>query len=551
MNRPTSSIAAALLTIACCVAAVVVNAEQGDAPNILLIVADDLGFSDLGCYGGEIETPNLDRLADGGLRLTQFYTTGRCCPSRAGLLTGLYPHRVGLGHMTQDIDQPGYRGRLAEGVMTIGDQLSRAGYRTFLSGKWHLGTDDPTRHGFEEFYGTLTSAKTFWDPSHYRRLPEGRQARKYDEAEFYGTDALADHAIDFLGQAHQTPEKPWFLYLAFNAPHFPLQARPRTIAKYAGRYTEGWDVARERRLARMKRLGVIPHTTSLTPRSPYYHWAAAQSAPNPAWDSLSKDRQADLARRMAIYAAMVDSMDQNVGRILSDLDSRGELDNTLIVFTSDNGACAEWDMYGFDGKSGPNNTLHRGKEIVTMGSHGTFHSAGSGWANTSNAPWRLYKHYNHEGGIAVPCIVHWPARMKTGQPSRGGHIDATPTHLIDILPTFLDAAGQPSLKHSASRLQGQSLLPLLADEALQQRKLFFEHEGNRAVRSGRWKLVALRGQPWELYDMDSDRTELSDLASKRLNLVKRLSASWNTWATDNHVTPLPRDYHVPYVPVGD
>ncbi len=547
MKRTVGSV---FFSVTCCLSVCMVHAEQRDAPNILLIVADDLGFSDLGCYGGEIETPNLDRLAAGGLRLTQFYTTGRCCPSRAALLTGLYPHRVGLGHMTQDIGQPGYRGRLAEGAKTIAEQLAPAGYRSFLSGKWHLGTEDPTEHGFEEFYGTLTSAKTFWDPDHYRRLPADRQPRTYDAAAFYGTDALADHAIDFLGQAHQTPEKPWFLYVAFNAPHFPLQARPEAIAKYANRYAQGWDVAREQRLARMKQLGVIPNTTSLTPRSPFYDWAAAESAPNPAWDSLPQDRQADLARRMAIYAAMVDSMDQNIGRILSELEGRGERENTLIVFTSDNGACAEWDMNGFDGKSGPDNTLHRGKEIETMGSHGTFHSAGSGWANASNTPWRLYKHYNHEGGIAVPCIIHWPARMRADQPSQSGRIDATPTHLIDILPTLLDAVGQPSRTHAAWSLHGNSLLPLFADEARQERELFFEHEGNRAVRSGRWKLVALRGQPWELYDMNTDRTELNDLASKRPNLVKRLSASWDRWAANNHVTPLPRDYQVPYVPVS-
>lgn len=547
-------------------------------PNILLIVADDLGFSDLGCYGGEIETPNLDQLAENGLRLTQFYTTGRCCPSRASLLTGRYPHRVGLGHMTQDIGQPGYQGQVSKDARTIAQQLSGAGYRSFLSGKWHLGTDDPTQHGFEEFYGTLTSAKTFWDADHYLRLPErrregeGEKGREESSSEpqnspsprlslssdsFYGTDALADHAIEFLNTARETPDNPWFLYLAINAPHFPLQAPKSLIEKYADRYIDGWDVARQRRLVRMKKFGIVPKDVTLSPRSPHFDWGESTPADNPAWDSLEKDRQADLARRMAIYAAMVDSMDQNIGRVLNDLRERGELENTLIVFTSDNGACAEWDHFGFDIKSSPNNKLHRGDEIEAMGSPGTFHSAGSGWANVSNTPWRLYKHYNHEGGIAVPCIVHWPARMQSAS-SRRGAIDETPAHLIDILPTFTEAAYR---RHPAAAVtskvaagsrqydvDGASILPLLDGEKIAERQLFFEHEGNRAVRDGQWKLVALRDQPWELYDMQTDRTELNNLVAEHPETVARLSTAWDAWAAKNHVTPLPNDYHVEYVP---
>ena len=514
-------------------------------PNILLMVADDLGFSDLGCYGGEIETPNLDQLAENGLRLTQFYTTGRCCPSRASLLTGRYPHRVGLGHMTQDIGQSGYRGQVSDDARMIAQQLSDAGYRSFLSGKWHLGTDDPTKHGFEEFYGTLTSAKTFWDADHYLRLPAGRRSRQYAKGKFYGTDALADHAIDFLKTARETPDKPWFLYLAMNAPHFPLQAPKPLIDKYADRYVDGWDVARQQRLARMKELGIVPNGTALTPRSAYFDWGESRPANNPAWDSLNHDRQADLARRMAIYAAMVDSMDQNIGRVLNDLRESGELENTLIVFTSDNGACAEWDYFGFDIKSSPNNKLHRGDEIEEMGSPGTFHSAGSGWANVSNSPWRLYKHYNHEGGIAVPCIFHWPAGS-----SQRGAIDDTPSHLIDVLPTFIQAigSGNSMSKQSPYEGDGTSLLPLLESEATVQRHLFFEHEGNRAVRDGQWKLVALRDQPWELYDMRTDRTELNNLATEHPESVARLSKAWDEWAVKNNVTQLPDDYRVAYVP---
>lgn len=512
-----------------------------DRPNILLIVADDLGFSDLGCFGGEIQTPNLDHLAEGGLRLTQFYTTGRCCPSRASLLTGHYPHAVGLGHMTQDIGRPGYRGRLAEDAQTIAARLNAFGYRSFLSGKWHLGTDDPTEHGFEEFYGTLVSAKTFWVPEHFLRLPKGRPQRKYAEGKFYGTDALADHALDFLSLAGETPEQPWFLYLSFNAPHFPLHAPNETIAKYAERYHDGWDVLRAQRLAEMKSLGIVSSETSLTPRSEYYDWGESSGQDIPAWESLPKDRRADLARRMAIYAAMVDRMDQNIGRVLDELRARNELGNTLIVFTSDNGACAEWDTLGFDIKSGVDNILHRGEAIESMGSRGTFHSAGSGWANASNTPWRLYKHFNHEGGIAVPCIVHWPDRV-----SRSGSIDPTPTHLIDLAATVLDAA--TGAESRPDGFSGESLLPLLHGKSLPDRKLFFEHEGNRAVRDGRWKLVALRERPWELYDIQNDRTELTDLIAGEPEVAKRLEAEWDSWANENHVTPLPEDYGVKYLP---
>jgi arylsulfatase len=255
---------------------------------------------------------------------------------------------------------------------------------------------------------------------------------------------------------------------------------------------------------------------------------------------------------MAIYAAMVDRMDQNIGRVLSDLDRQGELDNTLIIFTSDNGACAEWDAFGFDIKSGPQNILHRGDQIDRMGSKSTYHSVGSGWANASNTPWRLYKHFNHEGGIAVPCIIHWPAATEEA----AGTISDSPTHLIDLVPTALSAAGAPSTGSTTTRselsaptaLPGRSLLPLLQGKGIAATPLYFEHEGNRAVRDGRWKLVALRNQPWELYDMQVDRLELNDLAADRPALVRRLSAMWEQWAAANHVTPLPTDYEVEYLP---
>ena len=512
-------------------------------PNVLLIVADDLGYSDLGCYGGEIETPHLDSLAENGIRLTRFYNMGRCCPSRACILTGQYPHRVGLGHMTQDIGRPGYRGRLSEDAQTIAQVLAGGGYRSFISGKWHLGTEDPTKHGFEEFYGTLVSAKTFWDPDHFLRLPEGRPKRDYEPEKFYATDAMTDHAIDFLDQAHRTPDKPWFLYLAYNAPHFPLQAPKKDIAKYADRYHGGWDVARDKRLARMKKLGIVPDSTKLTPRSPWWDYGEVNTGTNPEWTSLPKDRRADLARRMAIYAAMVDRMDQNIGRVVSDLKNKGELDNTLIIFLSDNGACAEWDPHGFDIKSSPNNILHTADKIEHMGEPGTFHSAGSGWANASNTPWRLYKHFCHEGGIASPCIVHYPSRF-----GRGGAIDHRRAHIMDLLPTIAKLAGvdyQGKLELPGS---GTSFIKQLeGNPKVIRSAFFFEHEGNRAVLFGKWKLVGLKDQPWELYDLKADRTELNNLIGEKASLARAIQTRWEFWAKENLVTPLPKDYQVPYL----
>jgi arylsulfatase A-like enzyme len=522
------------------------SAFAADRPNILLIVADDLGFSDLGCYGGEIKTPNLDTIAKNGVRLTRFYSTGRCCPSRASILTGLYPHRAGLGHMVKDLGRPGYQGRVADDAVTIGEVLKASGYRTFLSGKWHLGTDDPTKHGFEEFYGTLVSAKTFWDPNHFMRLPMGRKARKYSDDDFYGTNALTDHALDFLKQARQTPDDSWFLYLAFNAPHFPLHAPKKDIAKYADTYNVGWDEIRRQRHQRLKQLGIISDDTKLSPRSRYWDWGEEETGTNPAWEDVPVDRRKDLARRMAVYAAMVDVMDRNIGRMISDLIDNDELTNTLVIFISDNGACAEWDPYGFDVKSSPNNILHRGEQIERMGAHGTYHSVGSGWANASNSPWRLYKHYNHEGGISSPCIVQWPAELK-----RRGEIDHRPSHLIDLMPTVLEAANthypnQARGKNTAP-LAGKSILPLLRGESVKKRALYFEHEGNRAVTQGRWKLTALKGQPWVLYDLESDRTELIDLAAKQPDIVDKLDEQWSEWAEDNFVTPLPKDLGAAYL----
>lgn len=511
-------------------------------PNILLIVADDLGYSDLGCYGGEIETPNLDRLAENGVRLTQFYNTGRCCPSRASILTGQYPHRVGLGHMTIDLKRPGYRGRVSEAAQTIAQVLQPAGYRSFIAGKWHLGTADPTKHGFEEFYGTLVSCKRFFDPDHLLRLPEGRKARHYGAGEFYATDAITDHALDFLDMARQTPGKPWFLYLAHSAPHFPLHAPKLEIEKYAKRYLGGWDQLRANRLARMKLLGIVGPETPLTPRSPYWNYGETVTATNPAWEEISEPgRKEDLARRMAIFAAMIDRMDQQIGRVVDDLKKNGEIENTLIVFLSDNGACAEWDWRGFDTQSSNNNILHTDEDLELMGGPGTYHSVGSGWANASNTPWRMYKHYNYEGGINSPGIIHWPSRLS----GKAGALFHKPTHIIDLMPTIIAAGGVDY--EGKMPLPGVDLFEQLNDDSSGIRTLYFEHESNRAIREGNWKLVALKYNPWELYDMTDIRTERLNVAGKYQDVVARLSAKWEVWAEANDVTPLPTDYQVKYL----
>lgn len=558
-----SSVACLVALTASLTAAVLGAAPR---PNLLLILADDLGFSDLGCYGSEIKTPVLDGLAANGLRLTQFYNSARCCPSRASLMTGLYPHQAGLGNMTADegAEFPGYRGRINQQCVTLGEVLQSAGYRTLAAGKWHVGDFDPTTRGFDDFYGWYRGyGVDSWNERMMIRLPAGRPQRHYEPGKFYATDAITDHALDFLAAARQESGKPWFLYLAYQAPHFPLQAPAEEIAKYEKVYAQGWDKIREQRLARMKQLGLVPATMSLTPRSriPLPALARQHGLPagldvNPAWDSLDPERRADLARRMAVFAAMVDRMDSNIGRVIADLRAHRELDNTFVVFLSDNGACAEWDPYGFDltlpppekaepgtgvnaGTQNAPSVLHRGEELQRLGGPGSYIAYGSAWANAGNAPLRLYKHYAHEGGICTPFIMHWPAGIK-----RPGSIDTRAVgHLIDVMPTFVELAGaQYPAQHSGHAIlpmEGVSLVPLSRGAPLARTNwLCWEHEGNRAVRDGQWKLVGFGGGAgWELYDIVADRGEQNNLAGQYPNRVKAMAAYWEDWAKRCLVVP--------------
>lgn len=507
-------------------------------PNILLILADDLGFSDLGCYGGEINTPNLDQLAADGLRFTQFYNSARCCPSRASLLTGLYPHQAGVGMMTGDFELPGYRGFLKNECATLAEVLGAGGYHTYLSGKWHVGKRGPIDRGFDDFYGMLGGFGSFWDEELYVRLPKGRPQRSYEKGEFYATDAITDHALDFIEDS-RSDHRPYFLYLAYNAPHFPLQAPKEEVAKYEKLYEKGWDRIREERLKRMKQLHIVDDDTPLTPRSEYWDRDRNISGINPAWDSIDPDRQKDLVKRMAIYAAMIDRMDQNIGRVIDNLRENGELDNTLILFCSDNGACAEWDPWGFDDWQTTSNFLHRKKDLERMGNPESYHSYGSGWANASSTPLRLYKHYGHEGGISTPLIVHWPQEVK-----RAGGIDHRPGHFIDFMATFVDVAETPYPEkfhgHSILPMEGESMVPSFKDETAEKRTLCFEHEQHCGIRQGKWKLSKIKERDWELYNIDVDRTEMNNLADDYPDVVKKMKEAWEEWANRTHVYPRSR-----------
>ena len=527
-------IARLLLVKLLCLTALSLSAASAPRPNILLILADDLGFSDLGCYGSSIATPNLDRLAAGGLRFTQFYNAARCCPTRAALLTGLYPHQAGVGHMLGAWRPPSYTAGLGENTATIAELLRDSGYRTYHVGKWHVGgvgpslavdnpaaRNHPMNRGFDRAYGSGGGGNYFA----LTPLYSDRQNIKAGE-DFYATDAFTDNAVKFL-EAHGTEykDKPFFLHLCYTAPHFPLHAKPADIAKYRGKFAHGWDAERERRFAKQKELGLFPRDAQLSPRAPEAK----------AWKDLPAAERADWDLRMAVYAGMIDCMDQGIGRVLDAVKKLGAESNTLVVFLSDNGASAEF----MDTWPNPARGHKPGSEAGTRESHKCLEV---GWANAGNTPFREHKMWDHEGGISTPLIVSWPAGL-VGQASRlpVGAFVREPGHVIDLQPTFLELAGAKypdKLKNRAlTPLPGQSLLPVLQGKPLGERTLAWEHEGNRAVRVGDWKLVASFRGPWELYDLSRDRSELKNLAAQQPAKVKELTAAWQQWADKVGVVP--------------
>ena len=492
-------------------------------PNILLVMVDDMGYSDLGCYGGEIQTPHVDALAAKGLKFTQFYNAGRCCPTRATLLTGRYPHEVGMGWMTTaDLGTSGYTGDLSPEHPTIGELLKAQGYRTYLAGKWHLTSYKklspdslikdswPLQRGFDRFYGLIKGSSSFFKPEY---LAYGNHLIEAP-ADYYFTDAISDSASSFI-RSHvlEFKKDPFFLYVAYTAPHFPLHARPAVIQKYMEHYEKGWDSLRAKRLAKMERLGLdLPGSASVS-RDPLV-------APWTAWPDGDKK---DMIKRMAVYAAQIDIMDQGMGRILETLEEQKQLENTLIVFLSDNGATNE-------------RISRKDTSYQALGTELSYETYRRPWANLSNIPFREYKRYMHEGGISTPLIIHWPDKMVEGRmiPNHVGHV-------IDLVPTFLEVAGVSRLKQ---QYIGKSLVPVIEGRAFDRGPLFWEHEANRAVRDGSWKLVSFAAKQapykgeWELYDLSKDRSESNNLAAQYPDKVAQLSKMWREWAESHQVLPL-------------
>jgi arylsulfatase A-like enzyme len=563
-RRLAYQVAAALVSLLVLgsVSALTLLPKQGaKRPNIILVMADDLGYSDIGCYGGEVQTPNLDKLAQNGLRFTNCYNMGRCCPTRASMLTGLYPHQAGIGKMTFNEGEPGYRGQLNEHTVTMAEALRTAGYQTGMVGKWHISetverkdkaeqlkwlahqadygnfadpNSYPSGRGFEKFYGTIWGVVDYFDPF---SLVHGKEPVKTVPKDFYYTNALGDTAISFVNQFSNS-DKPFFLYVAYTAPHWPVQALPEDIKKYENTYKDGWQALRKRRYDRLVALKLIDPATTPLPAFmfPKKDWA---TNPNREWD----------ARAMAVHAAMVDRMDQNIGHLVAELKRTKQFDNTLIVFMSDNGASPEDPTEfgpGFDRagstRDGQPVAFPKQKEVLPSGE--LVHAGiGEVWAHSLNTPYRYYKAKQHEGGIKTPCIVHWPQGVQ--QP---GRLVGEPVHVIDLMRTFLDL-GQGSYPttyagRSITPSPGKSFVPLLTSAKPLAKplhaELFWEHFGAAALRTGDWKIVRLTPtEPWELYDLGHDHSETKNLAGQNAARVTAMNKRWQQLAQEYEVFPKP------------
>lgn len=521
-------------------------------PNIIIILVDDMGYSDLGCYGGEIDTPNLDRLAQGGVRFTQFYNTPKCSPSRASLLTGLHPHQVGMGILADsDMDRvpeppDGYVGDLSANCVTIAELLQEAGYGTYQVGKWHLSNntreeDDtwPRARGFDHHYGNLNGATSYFYPATLFRDGVNVEDEALHDPEFYYTDAISDHAVAYINQ-HMTTraDAPFFMYIAYTCPHWPLHAKPEDIEKYRGKFSTGWDQLRQDRYDRLVEMGVISKEWGLPPLD----------IATPPWAEVDEPDRAWYERRMEVYAAMIDCMDQGVGRVIEALERHQVFEDTMILFLSDNGASWEeigdsslfWIPKGVSrAKCRDGMPVHHGTTDALMpGPENTWQSYGRDWASLSNCPFRGYKDYTYEGGIATPLIIHYPQQI----PARGT-LCHDAAQLTDILPTILDftSVKYPTSFNERAILppEGKSLLSvLLHGNAFDKEEFYWEHMNSAAIRTGPWKLVRFKNQSWELYNLDSDRTELCNLARKHPRRGEDLEELYSSWAERCNVLPI-------------
>ena len=527
---------------------------MADRPNIIVILVDDMGYSDIGCFGSEIRTPNLDRLGMNGLRFSQMYNSARCCPSRAALLTGLNPQQTGVGHMVDNWGPPAYQGYLNNNCVTVAEVLRDHGYATCMSGKWHVGGrydlrnpgswnelvgntghPIPVQRGFDRFYGIVSGAANFFYPL---TLMRDDKFLELEPSGYYFTDAITDNAVDMI-QDNADSGKPFFLHVTYTAPHWPLHALEEDITRYEGKYRGGWEALRTSRHEQLKGLGILDSKWEISPRDKDAQpWS---DTPNQDWHDL----------RMAVYAAQIDRVDKGVGRILAKLQELGVEDNTLIMFMSDNGGCAEFlaeesnrpepSQYSMPNADGSQVTVGNIPNL-RPGPGTTFMSYDLAWANASNSPFRLFKRWTHEGGISTPLIVHWPDKIK--QPA----IVHEPTHITDILATCIAAAGATYPTEFGGNpitpIEGQSFMQALdSGDWTRAKPIFWEHEGSRAVRVGEWKLVSEVGGQWELYNMDQDRTELNNLAEANRPKADEMARLYDEWATRCGVSPWPIPPH--------
>lgn len=517
-------------TILCCFIILLqscsTNIDKQAKPNILVILVDDMGYSDLSCYGSEISTPNIDALAYGGLRMTQFYNAARCSPSRAALLTGLYPHQAGMGHQNKDWGIASYSGRINQNAVTIAQVLQSKGYSTYQVGKWHVGNSEaywPKNKGFNQYLTLIEGAMSYFNQWPWAKGQDTLEMRyngtAYHTADgFFATDTFSDTAAVFINRHDQS--KPFFMYLAHVAPHWPLHVKPEDRNLYKGRYDVGWDIIRTARYQRMQQLGIINDKTAFTDKF----------ATVPNWQELSKIEKENWTEKMELYAAVMHRLDVGIGKVVTALKESGQFENTLILLLSDNGACQEdplgsWIVYPNDGE---------------QGGVRSFPAYELPWANVSNTPYRYFKSFLHEGGIRTPFIAHYPAQIKKGQ-----LLNESVGHISDIMPTVLALADvkypQVFKEREITPMVGASLLPVLLDQKKQVRikPIFWEHQFNKAMRDGDWKLVSAwrvpgkgRVNEWELYNLAEDPVELNDVAKNYPDKVAKMTEQYKNWAKE-------------------